>query len=114
MSKQRSEIEAPLSRLQKFLEPYFSGSPSAEAFAPGVLDENALVPMQLSEATPWRGPSGPVPDPSKQEKRRRGKQQPAGEGAWSGERPDLGTQQLAPEPQVSAREPQPSPPQPQP
>jgi len=44
------------------LESYFEGSPLADSFAPGMLDEVHLAAPTLTEETPWRGRVGHAPD----------------------------------------------------
>jgi response regulator RpfG family c-di-GMP phosphodiesterase len=53
------------------LEPYWAGSPVAGSFAPGVLDEAALVAPHLAEETPWRGRAGHAPDATRMTRARR-------------------------------------------
>jgi HD-GYP domain-containing protein (c-di-GMP phosphodiesterase class II) len=47
------------------LEPYWTDSPLAESFAPGILAEADLGALQLADETPWRGHAGHTPDRSK-------------------------------------------------
>ena len=70
MPEQASAV-APPERRDDDLTPYFAGSPIAESFAPGMLDESDLVPMQLADETPWRRSSGHVPDMSQRQGKRR-------------------------------------------
>ncbi len=47
------------------MEPYWAGSPMADSFAPGMLDEAHLDAPHLADETPWRGRAGHAPDPSR-------------------------------------------------
>jgi response regulator RpfG family c-di-GMP phosphodiesterase len=56
------EMDAAPSCPHDDLEAYFEGSPLADSFAPGMLDEVHLAAPTLTEETPWRGRSGHAPD----------------------------------------------------
>ena len=56
------EMDAAPSCPHDDLESYFEGSPLADSFAPGILDEVHLAAPTLIEETPWRGRKGHAPD----------------------------------------------------
>jgi response regulator RpfG family c-di-GMP phosphodiesterase len=72
MEHREPDPESPAAPEAGELEPYFAGSPVAESFAPGMLDESALALPALHEETPWRRRPGPRPElePSPRPRRR--------------------------------------------
>ena len=58
------------------LEDYYAGSPVADNFAPGVLQEGDLAVPHLADVTPWRGRPGHAPDFSNKRPRDRREPEP--------------------------------------
>ena len=55
MAKRKTDVpEAPACVHDEMDAYYVAGSPTADAFAPGMLDEAALVMPEIEDETPWR------------------------------------------------------------
>lgn len=73
MPKRKPDVpEAPPCVHDEMDAYYVAGSPTADAFAPGVLDEAALVMPEIEDETPWRSRVGWIAELTEQRRRRKG------------------------------------------